>query len=310
VLLVDVDERKLRLLSQILRPMVRGVETRTSLADLSGLEGMDLVIIGYDQLSPPDRDRMLRLVSTRDPRMRLLFWSEGKCQVDFATLFGSRAITNLLASGERFDAAELIVTVNKILSQDIFGIEKYFTWGVHPQVSKFTRSEQKAELIDGAREFATHVGAHPRLVGLYCTVADEFITNAIYNAPVDSARRPRFTHFARTEPVSLSEGEEIELKLCSDGHRLGLSIADPFGSLTTDRVMDYLARSFRKGPDQVEQKPGGAGLGFYYVFESLTQFVINLHPGRRTEMVGLIDIRGTYRDFATHAKSFNVFVAN
>ena len=36
--------------------------------------------------------------------------------------------------------------------------------------------------------------------------------------------------------------------------------------------------------------------------------VINLKPGRATEILGLIDVRGTYKDFATRGKSFNVFV--
>ena len=35
---------------------------------------------------------------------------------------------------------------------------------------------------------------------------------------------------------------------------------------------------------------------------------VNLTPGRCREMVGLVDIRGSYRDVLHSPKSFNVFV--
>ena len=118
-----------------------------------------------------------------------------------------------------------------------------------------------------------------------------------------------FAHVPRNVHVELYGGEEIDVKLCCDGQKLGVSVTDPFGSLTEERVLGYLAKSFRKGPDQVDKKPGGAGLGLYYVFDALSHFVINIEAGKRTEMIGLIELTTTFRDYALRAKSFNIFVA-
>ncbi len=42
--------------------------------------------------------------------------------------------------------------------------------------------------------------------------------------------------------------------------------------------------------DKVDRKAGGAGLGFFQILDSLSHFVINLEKGKRTEMIGLIDL--------------------
>ncbi|RYG65777.1 hypothetical protein EON77_18135 [bacterium] len=98
------------------------------------------------------------------------------------------------------------------------------------------------------------------------------------------------------------------MTLCCDGRRLGVAVRDPFGSLRADTVLDYLTRCFRRGPDQIDAKEGGAGLGLYFTFEALSHFVINVSPGRATEMIGLLDVSGTFKDFARRGKSFNMFV--
>src|SRR5262249_2208896 len=151
-------------------------------------------------------------------------------------------------------------------------------------------------------EFAGQTGIQSRLVELFCVVAEELITNALYDAPVDAARRHRFAHLPRTEAVALGKDEGISVSLCCDGRRLGIAVADPFGSLTPSKVLEYLSKCFQRGERQVDRKEGGAGLGLYYTLESLSHFIINIQPGRRTETIGLLDIRVSYKDFVTQNK--------
>lgn len=305
IAVLDGDDRQVSGLQRLLAPLGR-VECGHALAELHAPESCDLVVAGYDRLPPAEREALLSRFAGAQ-RARLLLCSEGKARDDYASLFGSRSMTNLLARKGELDAADLLVTVEKLLRRDIFGIEKYFP-AAEPVRFRVTSSSQKEGLIAEAEKLATGAGVHARLVGLYCTVADELLTNAVYNAPVDGEGRRRFAHLSRTERVDLSSSEEVELKLCCDGRRLGISVSDPFGSLTADKVLGYLAKAFRKGQDQIDDKAGGAGLGLYYIFESLTHFVINLNPGRRTEMIGILEVAGSYRDFASTCKSFNVFV--
>jgi hypothetical protein len=71
-----------------------------------------------------------------------------------------------------------------------------------------------------------------------------------------------------------------------------------------------MRKCFAGGPNQVDTKLRGGGLGLYYAFQSLNHLILNVAPGRRTEIIGLLDISGTFRDYALQPKSFNVFIAN
>jgi hypothetical protein len=308
VLLVDGDKAQLSGMTKVLRPVVAGdVESRDSLGELPEDGECDLVAVNYDGLSPAERDVLIGSFSSFKRQTRLLLISAGQCKRDFDALFGRYALTNLIANNGVVDAEDLIVTVQKILRRDVFGIEKYFIWGVQVISMRLSRSTDKGRLLAEAEEYAKRIGIRSRLVSLFCTVADELVTNAIYNAPRSPDGQSRYSHLPRIDHVALDAGEEIEVKFCCDGRRLGIAAIDPFGSLTQERVLDYLAKCFRKGDDQIDQKPGGAGLGFYYIFEAVSHFVVNLSVGKRTEMIGLIDIRGGYRNFAGSTKSFNIF---
>lgn len=304
ILLISGADKEVRRIAPILRAMGTQMETRTSLREAGDLETYDLLMANYDALDVEDRAYLLRM--TRGPRMLMI--SGGTPQDDLSRLFGSQVLTNLVARNEEVDPDDLIVTVQKLLRGDIFGIEKYFIWGVEPRSMTLNSSSQKSEALRSAEDYATQIGVRSRLVTLLCSVADEFITNAIFNAAVDADGKSRYSHLARTHEVVLQDHEAVELKLICDGRRLGISVADPFGSLTRERLLGYLAKCLRKGSDQIDDKPGGAGLGLYYVFESLSHFVVNISPGKRTEMIGLIDVRGSYKDFAMRHKSFNVFM--
>src|SRR5262249_51241794 len=98
------------------------------------------------------------------------------------------------------------------------------------------------------------------------------------------------------------------LLFACDGDYIGIAQIDPFGALTQDTVVGYLTRCLAKGPDQIEDKSGGAGIGLYRVFKSLSKFIINIYPGRRPEVIARIDPRLTMKKFKQFPKSFHIFV--
>ena len=253
----------------------------------------------------------LELISRRTYNLRearLLLFSAGRLRDDIVKLAGSHTLTNVVArNNDEVDTEALIVTIRKLLERDIFGLEKYFIWGVRPVVKTLASSAEKDPTLRAVEEYAQALGVQSRFIAQLCSVADEFITNAIYNAPRDAEGRALYAERSRTEPVHLKPSELVEVRFCCDGHRIGISVADPFGSLSTETLLDYLAKCTRRGEDQVDQKPGGAGLGFYYVFESLSHFVVNISAGKKTEMIGIIDVSGSYKDFSLKTKSFNIF---
>jgi anti-sigma regulatory factor (Ser/Thr protein kinase) len=281
-----------------------------SLPALLAAPGLPVLAIHPDGLPEPERRALIEQVANTVDRPVVLVLSNPLTATELALLLASGALTNLVmldASG--VDAADLTTTIGKLRSGDIFGLDKYFRWGIEPRLSLIHASHQRADALRQVDAYACTLGLSSRLRALVRIVTDEFITNALYNAPVNSDGVRRYADRSRTLPVELPLRNAVELRFACDGERFGLSTTDPFGSLTADRVQVNLARGLRRGSDQVVEGTGGAGVGLYRILDSVSHFAINIEPGQRTELIGLLDIRGSYRNLASKGRSLNLFVA-
>lgn len=307
VLLVHSPSPELKEMAQVLRSFSYTVDVVHNLPAPPDAQ-YDLSIINYDELGQEERELLMAQPAVSAKVKRIALLSRSTCGDDLARLLEVGILTNLVSSASDWLTQDLLVTVSKLLGRDVFGIEKYFAWSVRPHVFRINASTQCRQVLSDAEAYARFIGVHPRLVELFCTVVDEFADNAFYNAPVNSKGERRFALVDRTTPIALDPGEEIEGKLLSDGRRLGISITDPFGSLEPARLREYLARCLGQEGAQYIQRKGGAGLGFYCIFKSVSHFAVNIQPGKKTEMIGLLDIRGSYQNFLKVGKSFNLFI--
>jgi hypothetical protein len=221
-----------------------------------------------------------------------------------------RYVRNLIAKNdEPLDPDELIVTSSKMLRRDIFGLDKYLMWGVEPYRLEIRDSRNKMDYVHEVSEYARKLGCNERLIEMVETVVDELVTNAIYNAPRDRDGQAKYAKMSRREHVTLEEHEVAALEFACDGNHIAVSQSDPFGALTHDTIVSYLNRCLVKGPQQLSDASGGAGIGLYRVFQSLSKFIINIDPGKKTEVISLIDLRLSMKQFRQLPKSFHIFVA-
>lgn len=292
---------------RILRSAVDQVTIQQGLSTVPAQDAVDIVVVDYDGLSLSERTLFIETYADYKQETRIVLLSAGAVRDDFPMLFGAHVLTNLVARNDGTGAQELFITLTKLLHGEVFGIEKYFPWGISPLVRSVASSDDREAVLDETSAFAEARGVQPRFVELLLSVVDEMVTNALYNAPVDADGRFRYAATDRRVNIELEPHEAAELKLTCDGIRIGVSITDPFGSLSEPLLLEYLAKCFRRDADQVDRKEGGAGLGFYYLLQSMSQLVVNISPARRTEVIGMLDIRHGMREFAAGGKSFNVF---
>ena len=310
MLVVDPDAKHARSTLQPLRALGAQVDWLDHVPD--SVQEYDLVLVDVSSLAGAEREGvMVRASRARtNGKTRLVYSLNDQRRDEMAQLWSQQLLSNFLARSTEVDSDDLLATVQKLLRGDIFGMEKYFRWAAERTPYRITSSAQKNELIGFAEDYAKQRSVHPLLLGRFCTVVDELVSNALYDAPVDSLGRHLYADWARSREVTLQPGEEVIVTFCADGKRLGVSVVDPFGSLRPQDVQRYLAKCARGGNDQVNQGNGGAGLGLYQVFDGLSHFVANIEPRRRTEVIGLLDLRTSYRDFVRQPKSLNIFVAS
>jgi len=191
--------------------------------------------------------------------------------------------------------SELGVTSEKLVSGDLFGLEKYLNPGsaigqreVHDEAGKRSAIAEICSWAEGA-------GARRPLIHRIASVADELLMNAMIDAPRESQPTLAYDPAAPMHRAMLRWG--------GDTAQLAISVDDRFGAIRQRDVIEHVrrARADRGRPNLGDP---GAGLGLYLVLANVSSLVVNLDPGRRTEVIALFELgRRRKRNTSLHVFS-------
>ncbi len=240
--------------------------------------------------------------------------SKEKLKTIYSYLLHLPTFSNFVAKNKAggFDADDLFITVVKLIHNNFFGLNKYLRWGSSNMIFHVRDSARRNDYLNLIDDYCKDMKLRVPIVDAVHLFCEELLTNALYDAPRDKEGNERYITTPRSERVVLSPVEAARIEVACDGRRLGVSISDPFGGLSRDIVLTYLTRCFQStdgskfGPEQ----KGGAGLGLYLSFNSVSQMIINVDPHIKTELIGLIDINLSVKEFKIQNKSFNFFCKN
>jgi anti-sigma regulatory factor (Ser/Thr protein kinase) len=226
---------------------------------------------------------------------------------DVVAMLRGRGVDHVIADADEPDDTEIVVTSVKLLSGDLFGLEKYLAWGVRVGERVVRTYEAKREAMGEVTGYAKEVGARRPVIAKIESVVDELLMNALYDAPAAAGgtRPPPVT--GNNEPPP--EARAV-LRWACDGRYFAVSVEDAFGALRKDAIVEHLARArSERGRPRPGHEGNGAGLGLYFILSSVTRFVANIEPGKRTEVVCLFDLKQAGRDADACARSLHVFGA-
>ena len=216
-------------------------------------------------------------------------------------ILGLGAVTNLLVHSMPVLGEELTITVQKLVRGDLFGAEKYLLWGTELHSFTITKASQRAKLVEQLADDVKTRGQSARVASMARLVADELISNAVHNAPVDAQGLHVHKDTRRDVEMELDERHAVKLRWGCDARYLALEVSDQFGSLDRDTILRSLAKN------AVSDSGAGAGMGISLSYRSCDHLVFNLSPGKRTEIIALIDVRYPPSERAP-VSSYNVFV--
>lgn len=216
-------------------------------------------------------------------------------------ILGMGAVTNLLVHPMPVLAEELSITAQKLIRNDLFGAEKYLLWGTELQTTTLTRGSQRADIVAQLSEQVRARGQSARVASMAMLVTDELLSNAVHNAPIDAAGEHYRRELDRAHELELDERHQVRLRWGCDARYLAIEVTDWFGTLDRDTILGSLASN------DVRESGGGAGMGVALAYRSCDHLVFNLAPGKRTEIIALIDVRYPPTERVA-ASSYNVFV--
>jgi hypothetical protein len=200
---------------------------------------------------------------------------------------------------------ELGITSEKLVSGDLFGLEKYLASGTRVGERAINDEAGKRAAIAEVCAWAESVGARRPIVHRLASVVDELLMNAMIDAPRESQPTLTYTPGGTIDPFQ----QRAILRWGSDGTQLAVSVTDGFGALRQRDVIDHVRRARdergRPNPDDP-----GAGLGLYLVLANVASLIVNVDPQHRTEVICLFDlVRDSRRAISAHARSLHVFCA-
>jgi hypothetical protein len=186
---------------------------------------------------------------------------------------------------------ELEVTSEKLVTRDVFGLEKYLARDAAVRERVVATDAGKRAAMAEVCAWAETIGARAPLVHRLANVVDELLMNALIDAPHEAG----------------GDSARAVLRWGHDDKSIAVSVGDGYGALDRRDVIDNVrrARDERGRPQPATGDTPGAGLGLYLVLANVASLIVNVAPGSRTEVVCLFDRRAVPKA----AQSLHVFEA-
>ncbi|MNJ99911.1 DNA-binding transcriptional activator YeiL [compost metagenome] len=189
----------------------------------------------------------------------------------------------------------VLTTLGKLMNKDLFGLDKYLSWGAEGEKRAVVRSGQREELREEMVCYFKKMGVRNSVLERVNTVVEEMLMNAIYDAPLDSHGKSLFNHVSRKQEVQLDTHQQSQFRYSSDGVLLAVSVTDPFGGLSKDTIIDYLESCYSGQAGSLNSEKGGAGRGLHQIIENSDLTIFNVKKGIRTEVICLFNLDGQKR---------------
>jgi hypothetical protein len=194
---------------------------------------------------------------------------------------------NHVIVGEELDRG-VYVTAQKLLTGDIFGIEKYLPEGTDVHYVRLRDFEGRSRAIDTVLEFAEGAKMRRQVRTAIGQVCEELLMNALYDAPVDEQGQQIFAEIDPHDRTKSRSPRPVSIRYAATDTLFAVAVRDRFGRLAKNTILAYIEKCLHS-PVQIDRKTYGAGLGLYLVANAAASYVVNVAYGIATEVVCTFD---------------------
>jgi len=200
---------------------------------------------------------------------------------------------------------ELLYTARRLVSGESPGIASLLSWGYTGFKENIRTSQQRDACVEGVVRFCEKLNVPGRVREMFGELTHELLMNAMYDAPVDAAGRPKYAA-DRKAIIALEEAEAAVIRCATDGMRIVLSVTDPFGRLPRGAIFGGIHRGLQGGT--MDTSHGGAGLGMLYIYRSSAISIFDIVPRQRTQVIGVYELDTNQREFRNLPRSVHYFI--
>jgi hypothetical protein len=194
---------------------------------------------------------------------------------------------NHVIVGEELDRG-VFVTAQKLLTGDIFGIEKYLPEGTPVHYVRLRDFEGRGKALDTVLAYAEEAKMRRQVRSAIGSVCEELLMNALYDAPVDEHGNQIFAEVDPHDRTKSRSPRPVSIRYAATESQFAVAVRDRFGRLAKNTILAYIDKCLRS-PVQIDRKTYGAGLGLYLVANAAASYLVNVAYGIATEVVCTFD---------------------
>ncbi|MEP6859567.1 MAG: hypothetical protein ABJE66_03045, partial [Deltaproteobacteria bacterium] len=145
---------------------------------------------------------------------------------------------NHVVVGDELDHG-VFVTAQKLLTGDIFGIEKYLPEGTPVQYARIRDFEGRGKAIETVLEFAEKNKMRRQVRTAIGSVCEELLMNALYDAPIDADGKQIFAEVDPHERVKTRSPRPVSIRYAATDNLFAVAVRDRFGRLAKNTILSY-----------------------------------------------------------------------
>jgi len=264
-----------------------------------------------------DLDLALEWAADRYPTLNLIVWTSSSISSVLQAALQEPRLSSVIGwpSFESMPRPwEVAIAVRRILNPQSAPprLSDLLAWGATIVKWRPRSSEERDRAVSEVGHWTERAGAPSRIAERLSELAHELLMNAMYDAPIDSRGRPRYS-YDRKKDIVLEENEVPTLRLGTDGERIALQAHDPFGGLKRHHVFEGITRglSAREADSSsakvLDTSRGGAGLGMLKIYTAGAVLVVDVDPSASTLVTSFYDLDVNPREFRSLPGSVHFF---
>lgn len=208
-------------------------------------------------------------------------------KLDHLNGFLGDARINHVIAGDELERG-VHITATKLLTGDIFGIEKYLPEDVDVHYMRLRDFKGRGTALDTILAYASEAGIRRQVRNAIGQVCEELLMNALYDAPVDDEGRQIFAEVDPRDRTTSLSPKPVSIRYAAYKDGFAVAVRDRFGRLAKNTILAYIEKCLH-APVQIDRKTYGAGLGIYLVANAAARYVVNVAYGIATEVVCTFD---------------------
>lgn len=178
--------------------------------------------------------------------------------------------------------------------------------------SLFSEAHDKKTILSKLEEILPASIKSASLRADIVTIADEMVTNAVFNAPFVDDENTGSGASREDQNTRMTEGKSGQMWIAHDDERLLVLCRDDYGTLNADKMLKKIRHIYQTSvAENINMTGGGgAGIGTYMMFNTCVSFFVGVQPRKKTLVGCILPKKGSLRERSQMLKNLHFILGH